>query len=78
MHTTHTHTCTPHSTSLLDPSAAAAPFHRQSATSPIETITSMKFPSHLPLGFVHCSLDRFSFIMTPLPSLSVVYTVSPA
>ena len=36
----------------------------------------VQMPSQLPQGYTHFSLTRVELVMTPLPSLSITYTVS--
>ncbi len=53
--------------------AASAP---TTPSAPVVNIADVKLPPKLPQGFVHFSLDEASVILSPLPSLTVTYTVS--
>ncbi len=43
---------------------------------PVVNMADVKLPPKLPQGFVHFSLDETSIVLSPLPSLTVTYTVS--
>ena len=43
---------------------------------PVFTLANLKMPHLLPRGFVHLSLDKAAVVMTPLPSLTITYSVS--
>ena len=45
-----------------------------STSSPVD-VKDLQFPPHLPQGSALFSLERFHFVMNPLPSLSVTYEV---
>lgn len=50
---------------------------QSSSTQQVLNVESViNFPSKLPQGFVHFSLDKTTIYVAPLPSLSVTYTVS--
>jgi hypothetical protein len=40
-------------------------------------LAAMQMPSQLPQGYTHFSMSRMELIMTPLPSLSITYTINP-
>lgn len=45
-------------------------------SAPMVDISSVKIPPKLPQGFVHMSLDNTTIDLSPLPSLTVTYSVS--
>ena len=45
------------------------------ATAQASNLAPVQMPSHLPQGYTHFSLARVELVMTPLPSLSITYTV---
>ena len=52
------------------PAATAQPSSEQP-----HMLTDLQLPSQLPQGYTHFSIARVELIMTPLPSLSIIYTV---
>lgn len=40
------------------------------------SLAEVEMPSQLPQGYTHFSMSRLELVMTPLPSLSITYTVS--
>ena len=48
----------------------------ETPSAPVVNMADVKLPPKLPQGFVHFSVDETSIVLSPLPSLTVTYTVS--